>query len=325
MSCVGNSQVKQAAVSWARKGSGFTLLFESLVMTMAKEMAVNAISRQAGESDTRLWRVIRHYTEEARSHVDMSNVKKIGMDETASRRGHEYVSLFVDLERRCVLFATEGKDAETCRRFREDLEAHGGKAENIAEVSCDMSPAFIRGVTDQFENAEITFDKFHTMKLINEALDETRRDEQKQHPELKRTRYAWLKNETNLTARQAEEVEFLSMKKWNLKTARAYQIKLAFQEFWTQPPDKAEAFLKKWYFWATHSRLPAVIKAAKTIKEHWSGILRWFRSNITNAILEGINSLVQAAKARARGYRTNRNFITMIYLIAGKLDFDLPT
>ncbi|MBW2593667.1 MAG: transposase, partial [Deltaproteobacteria bacterium] len=108
-------------------------------------------------------------------------------------------------------------------------------------------------------------------------------------------------------------------------TSRAYHIRLNFQELYQQPAATAEAFLKKWYFWATHSRLEPIKEAAYTIKRHWNGVLRWFTSKINNGILEGINSLIQAAKARARGYRTKRNLITMIYLIAGKLNFDLPT
>ena len=112
----------------------------------------------------------------------------------------------------------------------------------------------------------------------------------------------------------------------NLKTARAYQIRLTFQDLYNQPADKAESFLNKWYFWATHSRIPAIIKVAKSIRLHQDGILRWFTSGINNGILEGINSLVQAAKAKARGYRSERNLATIIYLIAGKLDLKiLPT
>ena len=162
------------------------------------------------------------------------------------------------------------------------------------------------------------------MKIINEAVDEVRRQEQKLRPELKYSRYVWLKNPQNLKASQSSQLEQLDVKRLNLKTARAYHIRLNFQELWRQPPEQAEAFLKKWYFWATHSRLEPVIEAAQTIKRHWQGVLRWFTSQITNGILEGINSLVQAAKARARGYRSARNFITMIYLLAGKLKFDLP-
>ena len=163
------------------------------------------------------------------------------------------------------------------------------------------------------------------MKIINEAVDEVRRQEIKSCPELTSTRYIWLKNPGNLKSSQAETLEKLTVKKLNLKTSRAYHIKLNFQEMFKQPPENAEAYLKKWYFWATHSRLEPIKSAAYTIKRHWDGIIRWFQSRITNGILEGINSLVQAAKARARGYRTDKNFITIIYLISGKLDFDLPT
>ena len=115
------------------------------------------------------------------------------------------------------------------------------------------------------------------------------------------------------------------MNRQHLKTARAFQIKLAFQDLYEQPPALAEAFLKKWYFWATHSRLPPLIEAARTIKRHWNGVLRWFQTGISNGTLEGINSLIQAAKARARGYRSDRNLIAIVYLIAGKLDMRLPT
>ena len=112
----------------------------------------------------------------------------------------------------------------------------------------------------------------------------------------------------------------------NLKTARAYQIRLTLQELFKQPSREAgEAFLKRWYFWATHSRLEPIIQAAKTIKRHWEGILNWFDSLGTIGLLEWYNSLIQAAKARAPGYRTNRNLITMAYLIAGQLKFNLPT
>lgn len=112
--------------------------------------------------------------------------------------------------------------------------------------------------------------------------------------------------------------------KSHLKTALAYRIKRSFQEFWTQPADLAEAFLKRWYYWATHSQLEPVIRVAKTIKEHWHGVLRWHTTRVTNGVLEGLNSLIQAAKAKARGYRSSRNLIVMTYLIGGKLDIPLP-
>ena len=317
--------IRLVSVPWARPGSGFTLFFESMIMTLAKAMPVKTLASFVNEHDTRLWRILNHYVNDARDNADYSEVNQVGVDETSSKRGHNYVSLFVDLKGPRVLFATEGKDASTVERFKQDMVNHNGNPDDIKEVCCDMSPAFISGVKKQLPKAQLTFDKFHIMKIINAAVDEVRRQEQADRPELARTRYIWLKNPNNLRSSQAKTLEGLIVKKLNLKTSRAYHIRLNFQELFSQPPHIAETFLKKWYFWATHSRLEPIKKAAYTIKRHWDGVLRWFESNINNGILEGINSLIQAAKAKARGYRTNRNLITMIYLISGKLNFRLPT
>jgi transposase len=114
--------------------------------------------------------------------------------------------------------------------------------------------------------------------------------------------------------------------KLHLKTARAYQLRLAFQEIYEQPSEPWGAlFLDRWYGWAIRSRLEPMKEAARTIRKHRDGILRWFESRIANGLIEGINSLVQAAKAKARGYRSLRNLMAMTYLIAGKLDLKLPT
>ncbi len=317
--------IRLVNVPWARSGSGFTLLFEAMVMTLAKAMPVKTIASFVNEHDTRLWRTIHHYVDKGRSEADYSDVKEVGFDETSSKRGHDYVSLFVDLEGPRILFATEGKDSSTVARFKQDLVDHGGSEENIKQMCCDMSPAFIKGAREQFPEAELTFDKFHIMKIINDAVDQVRRQEQKERPELTRSRYVWLKNPGNLTQAQANTLEDLTVKKLNLKTSRAYHLRLNFQELFNQPAYAAEAFLKKWFFWATHSRLQPMIDAAYTVKRHWDGVLQWFKSQINNGILEGINSLIQAAKARARGYRTTKNLIAMIYLIGGKLNLGLPT
>lgn len=133
-----------------------------------------------------------------------------------------------------------------------------------------------------------------------------------------------LKNKNNPSHAQRDALGGLSG--LNLKTAWAYQIRLTFQDFYALPSrEAAEAFLKKWYFSATHSRLPPIAEAARTIKRHWDGALRWFDSKIANALIEGISSLVQAANAKARGYRSTRNLKAIIYMIAGKLDLSLPT
>jgi transposase len=314
--------IRQVNVPWARPDSGFTLLFEAMVMTMVSAMPVKAVARIVDEHDTRLWRVVHHYVEEGRARTDASKVSRVAIDETAARRGHDYITLFVDIDQARVLFATEGKDAATVAAFAEDLAAHGGEPTAIEEVCIDMSPAFIKGVAESLPEAAVTFDKFHAVKIINDAVDQVRRAEQKQQDGLRGTRYIWLRNPDTLSERQRSTLEALPTR--HLKTARAYQIRLAFQDLYEQPSDEAAGYLKTWYFWATHSRLEPIIDAAHTVKRHWDGILRWFDSKIANGLIEGINSLVQAAKAKARGYRSIRNLKAMIYLVAGKLDLRLP-
>jgi len=153
--------IKTVTVPWARPDSGFTLLFEALVMTMVSAMPVAAVARIVGEHDTRLWRVVHHYVDQARARIDTADVTRIAIDETAARRGHDYITLFVDIDQARVLFATEGKDAATVAAFADDLAAHGGDAEAVDEVCIDMSPAFIKGTAEYLPNAAITFDKFH--------------------------------------------------------------------------------------------------------------------------------------------------------------------
>lgn len=320
--CV-NCGVKKVSVPWAREGGGFTLLFEALVMALVSAMPVNAVARLVDEHDTKLWRVIHHYVERARARTNLATVTRVAIDETAARRGHHYISLFVDIDRARVVFATEGKDAETVAAFADDLKAHSGDPDAVAEVCIDMSPAFIKGTAEHLPNAAITFDKFHAVKIINDAVDQVRRAEQKGQSVLRGTRYLWLRNPANLSERQQATLDSLPTR--HLKTARAYQIRLAFQDLYDQPsPEAGASFLKKWYFWATHSRLTPMIDAARTVKHHWDGILRWFDSRIANGLIEGINSLVQAAKAKARGYRSTRNLKAIVYLLAGKLDLELP-
>jgi transposase len=173
--------VKKVSVPWAREGGGFTLLFEALVMALVSAMPVNAVARLVGEHDTKLWRVIHHYVEQARARTDLATVTRVAIDETAARRGHHYISLFVDIDRARVVFATEGKDAETVAAFADDLTAHSGDPDAVAEVCIDMSPAFIKGTADSLPNAAITFDKFHAVKIINDAVDQVRRTERKDH------------------------------------------------------------------------------------------------------------------------------------------------
>lgn len=325
--------IRTARIPWSRAGSGFTLLFEAFVLMLVRLMPVASLARILDENDTRLWRVLYHYVEQARLKVDMSAVDKIGADET-SRSGHDYVTIVADQtspDDRRVLFVTEGKDAATIERFKDDLISHCGKSEQISAVSMDMSPAFQKGVKKSFPQAKMIFDRFHVMKLVNEALDQVRRNEVRSIPALKHSRYLWLTNPENLSERKQQQLAPLSA--MNLATAKAYQMKLNFQELWKSPHRKSAAtFLDAWCSWVlegdpksphkTPSPQP-MKRVARTIQKNAEGILNYFDARITNGLLEGINSLIQAAKSKARGYRSTKYFKIIIYLVAGKLDFGM--
>jgi len=297
---------------------------DALILLLAQNMPVSAAAGIIGEHDTRIWRVLSYYIPESRSKEDYSQVKIVGVDETSCAKFHKYVSLFVDLDNNKVLYVCEGKDANTISSFKKDLEDHNGLSKNIEMFCSDMSPAFISGITEQFPGSSLTFDKFHVMKMANEAVDQVRREEQHHNAELKNTRYMWLKNPNNLSLFEKEKLG--SLKDMNLITSKAYNFKLSLKDFWTFN-DKilAEDFLKKWYYWATHSQIEPIIDAARTIKAHWNGIINYAETKISNGVLEGINSMVQSAKSSARGFRTTKNLILIIYLRLGKLQFNLPT
>jgi transposase len=318
--------VKTVEVPWARPGAGFTLLMEAFVLLLARNgMTPRQVGRMIDAHDTRIWRILRHYVNEARAQADYSEVKAVGVDETSRARGQNYITVFMDLaaDQRRVLFVAEGRDATTVAQFRQDLQAHGGTAEQVEEACLDMSPAYIRGLTEAFPKVQLTFDQSHLTALLNEAVDAVRREEQRIHPELKGTRYVWLKNDWNRTVKQA--AVFDALRSSHLATVRATHMKTVFQDlFACESVEEAEPLLKRWYFWATHSRIRPIIKAAKTIKKHWAGVVRWFTSRINNGVLEAINSLIQSAKAKARGFRSTEYLIAMVYLIAGKLNFSLP-
>lgn len=319
-----DGKVKLIVTPWEGLSNGFTLLFEALLMQLVSAMPVRKVADIARVSDDKLWEMIDRYIKETRLHEEFSDVTAIGLDETSRAKGHEYITLFVDLEQRRTIYITTGKDSSTIKKFVEDLELHDGKATSIKDVSCDMSPAFTKGVKEHLPDAKITYDKFHIIKLINEAVDKVRRSEVVEMKVLKGTRYVFLKNQKNLTKKQAATLEECSLSNMNLKTMRAYNIRLAFQDIYlARTKEEFITYLDKWYFWATHSQLDPIKKVAKTIKRHWDGIVNYHQSNINNGILEGLNSVIQAAKSKARGYKTFKNYKNIVYLLTGKLDFSI--
>jgi transposase len=319
-----DGKVKLITTPWEGLSNGFTLLFEALLMQLASAMPLKKVADITHVSDDKLWDMLDRYIDQTRVYEDFSDVTTIGLDETSKAKGHDYITLFVDLKQRRTIYVTTGKGSNTLKDFKQDLQAHQGSAEAIKDVSCDMSPAFTKGVKEYLPNASITYDKFHIIKLINEAVDKVRRSEAIEEKILKGTRYIFLKNASNLTQKQTLTLEKCTLSNMNLKTVRAYNIKTAFQDIYAaKTKDEFVTYLNKWYFWATHSRLEPIINVAQTIKRHWNGVVNYHQSNINNGILEGLNSVIQATKAKARGYKTFKNYKNIVYLLTAKLDFSL--
>lgn len=318
------NNVKMVSVPWARTGSGFTLMFEAFGMLLIEsEMPVLRAASIIKIQDTRLWRIFKYWVSKARLKDTQSDVVNLGIDETSIKKGHNYVTLAVDMDKRRVIYATPGKDKQTIKNIKEHLELKDCPNEQIKNICMDMSPSFISGKFDYFPNAHITFDKFHIMKIINEAMDSVRKYERKAHVELKGYKYLFLRNKENLSNTEREtKTDFLNLYE---DLGKAYRLKELFNDLWDfNTSEEAEGYLAYWCDLAEESKILPFIKVVNTIKGHWNGVVNFFQSRLNNGILEGINSKIQLAKKRARGYRNIENFINMIYFISGKLKFDYP-
>jgi transposase len=319
-----DGKVRTVEVPWARPGSGFTLLFEALALALIeREMPVNRVAEILKVNPQRIWTIFNHWISNAKAADDPSALTKLGVDETSTKKGHHYVTLGVDLDTSRVIHVTEGKGKATLHSIQQHLETKGVEKEQVKQISMDLSPAFIAGAAESFPEAQITFDRFHVVKLLNEAMNQVRMIERKEHDALKGHKYTFLKNRVNLSDKQEESLaEMITLYP---TLGEAYRLKVLFNDLWDMPnKESAEAFLQQWCHEVESAKIPAFIKFAKTLRAHWSGIVHFVTSRITNGILEGINCKIQLAKRRARGYRNINNFINMIYFLCGKLKFDYP-
>jgi transposase len=309
-----DGSVKTIEVPWARKGSGFTLLFEASALVLLREMPVAAVARKLREHDTRIWRLLHHHVDKWKPQIDMSRTRAICVDETASKRGHNYITLVIDGDTRQLIYADHGRDKSTLFRFALKMREHGGDPSSIRVAAIDMGNPYKGGIRDYFPNAVVTFDRFHVAQWMNKAVDQVRRKEAKTKAEIKGTRFLWLKRHDRLTQRDRERLsDFMDSRS---ETARAYQLKTLWEEFYKQDTEAdAKGFLKAWVNSAIESKILPMMKVACSINFHWKNYVSWVTSRMSTAINEGVNSLVQAVRNRARGYRNTQNFIDMCYFL----------
>jgi transposase len=309
---------------WARPGSGFTLLFEAWAVEPAKHMPVSVLAGLVGQSDTRLRRFIAHYAQEARRLLDCTGAEAIGIDET-SRKGHGYITVAADPAEHDVVDVTPGKDSSTVGRFARDFMDHNGVPEYVRLVTRDMSPGFRKGVREHLPNARRIVDRFHVIKHASEAVDEVGKTEGRGNTLLKKTKYLWLGNERSLSPARLQTKRNLMRQR--LKTARACRMREALRDIYQDSQSPAEAYggLTRLCSWMMHSRLEPMKRFAALIRRHWHEIMAYFHHPYANAILEGLNSIIQNIKRRARGLRNMDYFATMIYLNCSNLDLKAVT
>jgi transposase len=285
--------VKLVDVPWARKGSAFTLLFEQAAMTLAREMPVRAAARIIEINDHRLWRIIQYYVSKAVAEFDQSDVQAVGLDETASKRGQNYVTVFIDMARKDkpVLFVTPGRGKATLQQFAAFMRTHKGQPEQVLEVVCDMSGAFLSAVPQHLPNAQITVDWFHIVQTFTRALDEVRKAEAQVRPLPKNLRCAVLKrgDVNRLTTRQLKAIAELLQQ--GLDTATAWRVKERLR--WVRQaktPQAARWRITRFVNYASEligdsTLLEPIRKALQTLSTHTDRVVRRWTSTYTNARL----------------------------------------
>lgn len=327
--CPRCATVFRVPVPWEGEGKHFTKDFEAFTLTLMREMPAARAAEIVGEHDTRLWRMLFAHVERAYAGLDLSELVHLGVDELSCRKGHDYLSVFADLVKRRVVFATEGKDHTTFERFAEEILKHNGHPKAITQVAMDLSGAYTKGAKENLGNAAIVYDKFHVVALANAAVDKVRREEAREgdaeaKQQLKKSLWIWRKNPENLTAREEEKLEDMDLK--HLATGQAYQIRLELQSIYnSRTEDNARERWQHFIGWVRRKAdrfgkmLEPVRTLAATIEKNLEGILAHWKEGLTTSFMEGLNSVFSAVKRKARGYRSSVYMITMLYFVAGKL------
>ena len=316
--------VVTVSVPWAEPGSGFTAMFEALVIDWLKEASTSAVSRLMSLSWNAIDGIMQRAVARGLSRREEVFPTQIGVDETAFRKRHDYVTIVSDQEEGSVLHVGSDRKKETLKAWYASLTEE--QREAIESVSMDMWPAFINATLESLPEAEekIAFDKFHVAKYLGEAVDKVRRQEHKAlmaegYEDLKGSKHDWLYNPGNMTRKQ--KVRFKSLRDSTLKTARAWAIKELAMSLWHYVSKTwAQKGWEQWLSWAVRSRLDPIKEVAKTIKEHLWGILNAVVLKVSNGPAEGLNSRIKMIKVRSRGFRNKERFANAIYFHFGGLD-----
>lgn len=311
-------------VPWAEPGSGFTALYEALVIDWLKEASIQAVSRQLSLSWNAIDGVMQRAVTRGLVRRVTESPRHIGVDETSFRKGHDYVTIVSNQDGNKVLHVADERKTASLESYYETLTDEQKKG--IESVAMDMWPAYIKATRDNIPGAErkIAFDKFHVAKYLGDAVDKVRKQEHKAlmsegWEDLKGSKYDWLTNLGNLSRKRQRSFKLL--RESTLKTARAWAIKDLAMHLWHYVSRTwAKKGWKQWLSWACRCRLEPVKKVAKIIKKHLWGILNAIILKVTNGSSESINSRIKIIKIRARGFRNKARYRNAIYFHLGGLD-----
>jgi transposase len=311
-------------VPWAEPGARFTLPMEEHVAYHAQRTDRTTAMQLLRVAWRTVGSIVRRVVGRHRDRTGdpLEGLRFIGVDELSYRRHHEYITTVVDHERGVVVWAGEGKSAETLNAFFKALGPE--RTAKLEAVTIDMSGAYIKAVTEASPQARIIFDRFHVQRLAHDALDEVRREEVREAaPEdkqaLKRTRWALQKNPWNLRDFERQKLSLLQLA--NKRIYRAYLLKEALLAVLDRRQvNVAEEKLGEWVSWARHSKLKPFVKLACTIDKHRKGILAYVQMRLTNAVVEGLNGKARTITRRSFGFHSPASLIAMLFLCCGGIE-----
>jgi transposase len=320
--------VHQVTLPWAQAGSRFTNLFEALAIDVLLAANVKRAAEILRITWDEAWHLMERAVLRGRAAKGEDVPRQIGVDEKAIAKGHRYMTLVCDLEQATVEYIGEDRKESSLAAYFDAFPKE--RREQIEAISLDMWPAYISACRDKVPcaDAKMVFDRFHIMRHVVEAVDKVRKREHKTLMQmgdttLTKSKYLWLTNPANMT--DEASARFDELKGAELKTARAWAIKEALRELWSYTSAAwAAKFWKRWYFWATHSRLAPMIAAAKLIARHLPNVLTYFAHRITNAVAEGLNSKIATVQKRACGFRNPNHFKIAVYFHCGGLNLYPP-
>lgn len=321
--------VRQVRLPWAEERSRFTLLFERFAIEVLSNTHIQAGRRILGISWDEAWHLMDRAVQRGLRFKPKRVIAQLGVDEKHAGAGQDYVTIICNLDRGTVEEVTAGNNCASLETYFDQLTEE--QLEGIDAVAMDMAGGYINAVSGRLPNGheKIVFDRFHIMKLMNEAVDKVRRQENKHlreegNPLLAGTKFLWLCGQERLPS--CKQNWFASLRAAGLKTARAWAIKEMLRHLWEYKHlGWAEKYWKRWYFWATHCRLKPVKKVACTLKNFLYGILSYCKHRITNAMSEGINSRIETLWKSACGFRNKERFRTVILFHLGGLELYAST